>query len=123
MISATSGIAKPVVKGSVDAVTGKPTLTWGAIEGAAKYEIYRSTKSTKSYKLLTTVAPKTTGESAEVTRLKAKLKAIVDAGIVRMVTQGVTEESRSSFLDSLRSGGSEDYTRVYQQILERWEEK
>ena len=54
-ISATAGIAKPAVKGSVDAVSGKPVLTWNAVEGAVKYEIYRSTKSNKSYKLLDTV--------------------------------------------------------------------
>jgi len=53
-ISATSGIAKPVLKTSVDA-SGKPELRWQTVEGAVKYEIYRSTKSTKSYSLLTTV--------------------------------------------------------------------
>ena len=53
--TATSGIAKPAVKGSIDAATGKPVITWQAVEGAVKYEIYRSTKSSKSYKLLTTV--------------------------------------------------------------------
>lgn len=53
-ISATSGIAKPVLKTSVDA-SGKPELHWQTVEGAVKYEIYRSTKSTKSYSLLTTV--------------------------------------------------------------------
>ena len=54
-ISATSGIARPAVKGTVDKVTGKPVLTWDAVEGAVKYEIYRSTKSGKSYKLIDTV--------------------------------------------------------------------
>ena len=54
-VTATSGIAKPAVKGSIDTATGKPVITWQAVEGAVKYEIYRSTKSSKSYKLLTTV--------------------------------------------------------------------
>ena len=53
-ISVTSGIAKPVLKTSIDA-SGKPELRWQTVEGAVKYEIYRSTKSTKSYSLLTTV--------------------------------------------------------------------
>jgi len=50
----TTGMAKPKVKGSIDA-NGKPVLNWDAVEGAVKYEVYRSTKSSKSYKLLTTV--------------------------------------------------------------------
>ena len=54
-VSATSGIAKPAAKGSVDTVSGKPVITWQAVEGAVKYEIYRSTKSSKSYKLVATV--------------------------------------------------------------------
>jgi len=54
-VSATSGIAKPAAKGSVDTVSGKPVLTWEAVEGAVKYEVYRSTKSSKSYKLVATV--------------------------------------------------------------------
>jgi fibronectin type 3 domain-containing protein len=53
-LSVTSGIAKPVLKTSIDA-SGKPELRWQTVEGAVKYEIYRSTKSTKSYSLLTTV--------------------------------------------------------------------
>ena len=54
-VSATSGIAQPAAKGSVDTVSGKPVLTWEAVGGAVKYEIYRSTKSSTSYKLVTTV--------------------------------------------------------------------
>ena len=54
-VTATSGIAKPAAKGSVDTVSGKPVLSWEAVEGAVKYEIYRSTKSSKSYKLVATV--------------------------------------------------------------------
>ena len=76
-----------------------------------------------SAKLLTTVAPKTTAQSAEISRLKAKLKSVVDAGIVAMVTQGVTEEKREAFLEKLAEGGSAEYCRVYQQIRDRREEK
>ncbi len=76
-----------------------------------------------SAKLLTTVAPKTTAQSAEIKRLKGKLKSVVDAGIVAMVTQGVTEERREAFLEELEKGGSETYRQVYQQIRDRWEEK
>ncbi len=76
-----------------------------------------------SGKLLTTVAPKTTAESAETARLKAKLKALVDSEIVSMVTQGVTEESRAAFLEKLEASGSRDYRLVYQQIYDRWEGK
>ena len=54
-VTATSGIAKPAAKGSVDTVSGKPVITWQAVEGAVKYEVYRSTKSSKSYKLVATV--------------------------------------------------------------------
>ena len=76
-----------------------------------------------SCKILTSVAPKTTAESAEVSRLKAKLKSLVDAGIVAMVTQGVTEEQRETFRRRLQSEGCADYCRVYQQIYDRWKEK
>ena len=50
-----SGIARPAVKGSIDAATGKFVLTWGAVEGAVKYEVFRSTKSNKGFTSLGTV--------------------------------------------------------------------
>ena len=53
-ITATSGIAQPKLKTSIDA-SGKPEIFWQAVEGATVYEIYRSTKSSKGYTLLTTV--------------------------------------------------------------------
>jgi len=53
-VTVTSGIARPVLQTSVDA-GGKPELRWQTVEGAVKYEIYRSTKSTKGYTLLTAV--------------------------------------------------------------------
>ena len=50
-VSATTGLAKPVVTAYPDA-EGDPVLEWEAVEGAVKYEIYRSTKSTKGFVLL-----------------------------------------------------------------------
>lgn len=76
-----------------------------------------------SSRLLTAVAPKTTAESAKASQLKAKLKSIVDAGIVAMVTQGVTPERTGAFLAKLKEAGSGEYRQVYQQIFDRWEEK
>ncbi len=73
-----------------------------------------------SSKLLTVVAPKTTAESAAVSRLKAKLKSAVDSAIVTMVTQGVTEERREAFLRELRENGSAEYVEVYRQVYDRW---
>ncbi len=95
------------------------------LEKSAYCELYEQAGVLEpvSGKILTTVAPKTTAESAETTRLKAKLKSLVDAEIVSMVTQGVTEEGRAAFREKLQAGGSRDYRRVYQQIYDRWEEK
>jgi putative aldouronate transport system substrate-binding protein len=69
------------------------------------------------------VAAKTTAESSVITRLKTKLKSVVDAGIVAMVTQGVTEERKAEFRQSLKENGYEEYCRVYQQIHDRRKEK
>ncbi len=76
-----------------------------------------------SCKLLTTVAPKTTAQSSAAQRLKAKLKSAVDAAIVSMVTQGVTDETRGAFERQLRESGSEEYIRVYQQVYDHWREE
>ena len=65
-VTATSGIAKPTVKGSLTAL-GQPQLSWNAVEGAVKYEIYRSTKSSKGYALVGTAEELTyTDKSASV---------------------------------------------------------
>lgn len=71
------------------------------------------------FKLLTVVIPKTSEENADIARLKAKLKSIVDAEIVSMVTQGVTEEGRASFLQKLREAGSAEYKGIYQRVYDR----
>ena len=76
-VSVTSGIAKPKLTGKVNA-EGQPILTWDAVEGAVKYEIYRSTKSSKSYKLVATVETLTYGDYAFAagTAYYYKVKAI-----------------------------------------------
>ena len=53
-VTATSGIAQPKLSSGVNA-DGKPHFSWQPIEGAVKYEVYRSTKSSKGYTLLATV--------------------------------------------------------------------
>ena len=42
-------VAAPVITVSVNG-DGKPVISWTAVEGASSYKVYRSTKSTKSYK-------------------------------------------------------------------------
>ncbi len=76
-----------------------------------------------SSKVLTSVAPKTVDQSAGVARLKAKLKSLVDAGIVAMITRGVTAEQRETFREQLRENGSAEYRQIYQQIYDRWKEQ
>ena len=94
-------------------------------EKAAYCKLYEEAKVLEpvSCKLLTTVAPKTTAQSSAVQQLKAKLKSVVDAGIVAMVTRGVTDEAREAFMQQLRENGSEEYLRVYQQVYDHWREE
>ena len=75
-----------------------------------------------SCKLLTTVAPKTTAQFSALQQLTAKLKALVDAEIVAMVSQGVTDEAREMYIQQLKENGSEEYIRVYQQVYDHWQE-
>ena len=42
-------IAAPIAKGSNKTLTGKPVVTWEPVEGAVKYEVYRSTKKNSTY--------------------------------------------------------------------------
>jgi len=74
-----------------------------------------------SHKYLTTVAPKTGEEDARLTRLKAKLKSIIDAALVSMVTRGVTEENTQQLRQQLREAGSGEYRTVYQTLYDRWQ--
>lgn len=59
-------LPRPTVSISNNADSGKPTLHWAAISGAAKYEIYRATSKTGTYsKMYTTTATSYTNTSAE----------------------------------------------------------
>ncbi|MGM9595550.1 MAG: phosphodiester glycosidase family protein [Oscillospiraceae bacterium] len=49
----TCDCAKPAAKIAVEAASGKPVISWAAIDGAAKYEIYASADN-KEFKLLGT---------------------------------------------------------------------
>ena len=53
-LTVATGIARPTLKGSVNS-DGRPSLSWNPIEGAVKYEIYRSTKTSSGYELIATV--------------------------------------------------------------------
>ena len=53
-VAGTCHCAAPVVKPDYLTSTGKPYLKWNAVEGAVKYEVYRSGSSTGTYKLLGT---------------------------------------------------------------------
>lgn len=75
----------------------------------------------KSFKLLTNVIPRTSEEKARAYSLKTKLKSIVNAEIVSMVTHGVTEEGRASFLQRLKEAGSEEYKEINQNTYDRWQ--
>ena len=52
-------LAKPVVTAKPDDATGKPVLTWDAVEGAATYKVYRATKKSGNYKAVATVTDPT----------------------------------------------------------------
>ncbi len=73
-----------------------------------------------SFKYLTAVAPRTTTENARITRLKAKLKSVVDAALVTLVTQGVTAENTAQLRQALSDAGSLEYRTIYQQVYDRW---
>ena len=50
---------KPAVTVTNDAATGKPVLTWKAVTGAKKYEVYRSLSGKNAYTKIKTVTGKT----------------------------------------------------------------
>ena len=52
--SALCRCAKPTLAAGNDVDTGKPVLRWDAVPGAAKYEIYRATRSSGTFKLYRT---------------------------------------------------------------------
>ncbi|MBR2822329.1 MAG: extracellular solute-binding protein [Clostridia bacterium] len=73
-----------------------------------------------SSKYLTAVAPKTPLENAQLARLKARLKSIIDAALVQMVTQGVTAENTALLQRQLQEAGSGEYREIYQTLYDRW---
>ena len=80
---AKSATAAPVVKLGNSATSGKPMLTWNAVEGATSYRIYRSTSKGSGYSLLGTVTATSytnTGAKAGTTYYY-RVKACNDAGL------------------------------------------
>ncbi len=64
--SAICHCAKPVVSSGYVASTGKPTVKWSTVSGAAKYEVYRAATRNGTYKLMGTVTGTSyTDESAD----------------------------------------------------------
>ena len=80
---AKSAPAAPVVRIGNSASSGKPMLTWNAVEGATSYRIYRSTSKGSGYSLLgtvTTTSYTNTGAKAGTTYYY-RVKACNDAGL------------------------------------------
>ena len=80
-MTATSGIAQPKLQSGINA-QGKPSVTWAAIEGAVKYEVYRSTKSTKSYSCVATIEDGTAYVDETVSAGKTYYYKVVAIGAV-----------------------------------------
>ena len=66
VVSRACDCAAPVVKASNVSSTGKIKLTWAAVDGAAKYEVYRATSKTGTYTKLTTVTGTSVTNSSAV---------------------------------------------------------
>ena len=78
VVSRTCDLARPVVKTSNVASTGKIKLTWSKVSGATKYEVYRATSKNGTYsKLTTTKSTSLTNTSAKAGKdYYYKVKAI-----------------------------------------------
>ena len=76
--SITCDCARPVVSITTNASSGKPSLKWNAVDGAAKYEVYRATSKNGTYtKMYTTTSISYTNSSAVAgTTYYYKVKAI-----------------------------------------------
>ena len=74
--------AAPRVTIGNSSASGKPQLTWAAVDGAAKYEIYRSTQQSTGYSLLgTTTSTSYVNTGAAVgTTYYYKVRAVNSAG-------------------------------------------
>ena len=74
--------AAPVVKAGNSATSGKPMLTWDAVDGATSYKVYRATSQNGTYSLLGSVTTTTyvnTGAKDGVTYYY-KVTAVNDSG-------------------------------------------
>ena len=79
--SVTSFNAAPVLKLGITASNGKPTLTWDAVNGAAKYYIYRGTDRNSYIKWSECTGTKYTNTSAVAgTTYYYKIKAVSAGG-------------------------------------------
>ena len=80
IVSRTCDLAQPAVTATNVASSGKVKLSWKAIDGATKYEVYRATSKSGTYSKLTTV----TGTSVTNTSAAAgktyyyKVRALCD---------------------------------------------
>ena len=74
-------LAAPSVTGG-NSSSGKPQLTWKAVTGAARYEVYRSTKQNSGFTLLgtTTVTSYVNTGAAAGTTYYYKVRAVSSAG-------------------------------------------
>ena len=80
--TAPAAPAAPVVTAGNSAVSGKPMLTWNAVEGATSYKVYRAAKEDGTYGLLgSTSATSYTNTGAKAgTTYWYKVKAVNAAG-------------------------------------------
>ena len=79
IVKRTTGFPKPTIVSAVaDASTGKPRLTWDAVEGAVSYKIYRATSANGTYSLMyTATATSYRNSKAEVGKTYYyKIKAV-----------------------------------------------
>ena len=76
--SITCDCARPEVSITTNASSGKPSLKWNAVDGAAKYEVYRATSKNGTYtKMYTTTSTSYTNSTAVPgTTYYYKVKAI-----------------------------------------------
>ena len=76
--SITCDCARPMVSITTNASSGKPSLKWNAVDGAAKYEVYRATSKNGTYtKMYTTTSTSYTNSTAVPgTTYYYKVKAI-----------------------------------------------
>ena len=88
--TATATCAQPKLTGSLDPATGKPVLTWGAVEGSEGYAIYRSTKKSSGYKKIGTAEENTYLDTAATAKKTYYYKVEALAGS--------TKSSQSSYV-------------------------